>query len=485
VTASGGGAPLPSIRRLGLNTIAQLAGVLGGTLIGFATFVVVTRGLGPSAFGDLVASQIYLLVPIALTDLGLSTTVLREVSVHPERMERAIGVALPLRALVAALALGAAVALSLVMPFSDRARLAIWIGAIGSFFTLLGLALMPVLQAQLRMGAATVANLVGRLLTLGLVIAAIAADRGFTSVVLAYVAGAAATLVLCLVAVSRLVKIRPVVAYGESRALVQGSVTIGLALGLSLSYYRIDTVLVALVRGSREVGLYGAAFKFVELAEYLVSTIGISVFPSFTRMIAERDARIRGAVQRSVEVGLAAGLPLILGMILMPEEIIELMAGEDFVAAADALQLLAPYLGLLVMSGLLVRVLGASHRDRYLLGLAVAVLAVNVTLNLVLLPVYGFEVAAVVSVLSEAIVVAAAAWLVHRSLGFLPASRYVLSIAAAGVVMVLVFLALPGNRYVAGVVAAGAYTAVLVAIPGTVRRAVQSLLPGHRVEARP
>jgi O-antigen/teichoic acid export membrane protein len=169
----------------------------------------------------------------------------------------------------------------------------------------------------------------------------------------------------------------------------------------------------------------------------------------------------------------------------MPEEIIELTAGSEFVVAADALRLLAPYLALLAMSGLLVRVVGASHRDRFLLGLTLVVLTLNVALNLVLLPVYGYEVAALVSVLSEAIVVAGAGWLVWTTLGFLPLSRYILSIAAAGLLMALVFVVLPGNRYVAGVVSVIAYAAMLVAVPGTVRRVVQSLLPGNRAEARP
>jgi O-antigen/teichoic acid export membrane protein len=479
LTAEGGP---PSVRRLGLNTIAQAVGVVGGVVLGFATFLVVTRGLGPSAFGDLAASQVYLLIPVALADLGLSTSVLRDISVHPERTEFALRASLPFRAVVAAIALGAAVALSFVLPFSDGARLAIWVGAIGSLFTLLNLGLLPLLQAQLRMRTATIANLAGRMLTLLLTILAIATGHGFTSVVLAYVAGLVGTFVVDLVAVSRLISLRPIIALRYWWDLGRRSLTIGLALGLSLSYYRIDTVLVALVRGSREVGLYGAAFKFVELAEYLVATIGTSVFPSFTQMIASGDRRIRIAIERSIEVALAVGLPLILVMILMPRQLIELTAGPAYVSAAEALQVLAPYLALLFLSGLLTRVLGASYRDRFLLAVILVVLSLNVALNLLLLPVYGYKVAALISVASEAVVVAAALWLIYRSFGFVPATPYLGVIALAGGVMVAVFVALPGSPYVAAAVAAAAYALVLVAIPGTVRNVLQALLPRNRVE---
>jgi O-antigen/teichoic acid export membrane protein len=407
----------------------------------------------------------------------LSTGVLRKISVQPERTEYALRASMPLRALVAAVALGAAVALSFVMPFSDRARLAVWIGAIGAFVTLLNLGLLPILQAQLRMHIATAASLTGRLLTLLLTILAVATGRGFTAVVLASVAGLIATFAVDLVAVSRLVSLRPVVDVEYWKELGRESTVIGLALGLSLSYYRIDTVLVALVRGSREVGLYGAAFKFVELAEYLVATIGVSIFPSLTRMIAGGDPRLRNAIQRSVEVATAVGLPLVLVMILMPRQIIELTAGPDFVAAAGALRLLAPYLALLFLSGILIRVLGASHRDRLLLVVTVVVLTVNIALNLLLLPIYGYKVAAVTSVVSEAIVVAVAVFVVRRSFGFFPVSRYLAVVALSGAVMVGVFVALPGSRYVAAVVSTVVYTVIVVAMPGTLRDVFRAFLP--------
>jgi hypothetical protein len=105
-----------------------------------------------------------------------------------------------------------------------------------------------------------------------------------------------------------------------------------------------------------------------------------------------------------------------------------------------------------------------------------------VTLNLLLLPVYGYKVAALISVISEAVVVAAAVWLIHKSFGFVPATPYLGVIALAGLVMVAVFVALPGSPYVAAAVAAAAYAGVLIAIPGTVRNVLQALLPRNRVE---
>jgi O-antigen/teichoic acid export membrane protein len=468
------------VRRLGWNTIAQVVGLIGSTILGFATFLVVTRALGPAAFGDLATSQVYLLVPVALADVGLATGVLREISVSPERSEHAIRASLPLRALLSAAAVGLAALLAFVLPLEHRARLAIWLGAIGAYFTLLNLGLLPILQARLRMHVATVANLAGRVLTLVLVIAAVALDRGFTAIVLAYIAGFVATFVVDAVAVSRLVSLRPIVDLAYWRSLLQGSAAIGLATGLFLSYYRLDTVLVALVRGSREVGLYGAAFKFVELAEVFVSTIGVSLFPSFTRLIASGDVRIRRAMQRSFDLVAAVGAPLVVVIMLMPRQILELTAGPEFTSASSVLRLLAPYLALLFLNGVLVRILAAAHQDRLLLVVAVTVLVLNVALNLALLPVYGYKVAALTSLATEIVIVVTSFTVVRRALGFLPSPRYLVVVGAAVAVMVGVFMALRASPWPAAVAASTAYVAVVALLPGTVRDAVAALLPRRR-----
>jgi O-antigen/teichoic acid export membrane protein len=465
------------VRRLGVNTIAQTAGLAGGTLLGFLTFLAVTRGLGPEAFGDLTAATVFLLFPIALADIGLATGVLREISVAPDRTEFVMRASLPLRFLIGVAVLAIALGVSVLLPFTDRAQTAIWLSAIGSLFTLLGLSLQPLFQVRLQMHIPVGANLVGRVLTLGLILAAFAADRGFTSIVLAYVAGSAVSFAIVLAAAARWIALRPLFVTDYWRTLVRGSIAIGVATGLFLSYYRIDTVLVALIRDSRETGLYGAAFKFVEIAEVLVAAIGVSVFPSFARLIAARDPRISGALQRSLDVILAFSTPIIVGILLVADDLVTFTAGEEFAPAATALRLLMPYLALLFVSAILIRIAAALHADRFVLVVAVAVLVVNIALNLALLPRYGYKVAALTSVFSEACAVAALAYVAWRRLAFVPSLRYVWAVGLATAAMVGSYWIIPLSPLLAVSLASIVYGVILVLLPGAARDVVGALVP--------
>lgn len=464
------------VRRLGVNTLAQTAGLVGGTILGFASFVAVTRGLGPQAFGDLTAATVFLLFPIALADVGLATGVLREMSAAPERADYVLRASVPLRFLISVGVLLLALAASLALPFADRAQTAIWIGSIGSFFTLLTLSLQPLFQARLRMHVPVGATLVGRTLTLVLILAAFAAERGFTAVVLAYVVGAAATFVIVLAVAARQVSLRPLIVPDQWAKLLRGSLAIGIATGLFLSYYRIDTVLVALFRDSREVGLYGAAFRFVEFAELLVSAIGVSIFPGFARLIATGDARIGEALQRTFDAVLAVAAPILLALLLVAEELISATAGEEFAEADAALRLLVPYLALLFFTGALIRIVAALHVDRYVLGVAVAVLVLNVALNIALLPRYGYKVAALTSTASEVCVAIALAAVTWRRLAFVPRLNYVWIVGLGAAVMVASYWLLPLPPLVAVALASLAYAAIVVLLPGTARDVVTALV---------
>jgi O-antigen/teichoic acid export membrane protein len=462
--------------RLATNTIVQTLGILGSAAISFFTFVAITRGLGPEAFGDFTAAMVFLFIPVVIADIGFSASVIREISAAPERTERAMRASLPFRAVVSAGTVGLAAVIGVALPLNERTTDALLIGSIGSFLTLMTLALLPVLQAQLRMHWAVAGNMAGRLVTLGVTLGALGLDLGFKSIVWAQVVGIAVTFVIHLVAVSRTVRIRPVIDTDYWRNLVLGSLVIGLAIGLSQIYFRIDTVLLALLTDSEEVGLYGAAYKFIELSQFTAAAVAVSMFPPLANFVATGDSRAMPLVQKSFDVLVVGAVFLAVLMLAFPEDIITYTAGSDYSDAAAALQILAPYVLFGFVNAGLWRVLLARNRDRTLLGMSATVLVINVALNLVLIPEYGYKAAAAVSVVSEALILVPIVVAVHRD-GFLPNLGYTRLVAVAAGAMALVAWLVPGPAVVVGALASAVYAAILLAAPGTINEVARSLLP--------
>lgn len=442
-----------------------------------------TRGLGPGAYGSYVAATSFLFIPIVLSDLGLATTVLRDISAKPESTESVMRRSLPLRAALSTVAVAAMVLLGLVIPFDENTKLAVLIWSVGAWATLMNVAVLPVLQAQLKMHWAVAANVIGRGAALALTLGALAADLGFAGVVWAQVIGVVVTFVVDLAVVGRLVQLRPIIDVPYWKALVRGSLVVGLAIGLGQIFFKVDGVILALVRPAEEVGFYGAAYKFLELSDLIVASIALSVFPSLTHYFATGNPRFRPLVQRTFDVLAAAATPLTLVFLIFPRELVVLTSGSEFEAGADALRLLAVYPLLFFVNFLFWRVLIATGHDRTLLAIATFVLTLNVALNIALLPPYGFRAAAVTAVASEIVSLTISCFVLRRREGFLPDVRYGAVIATAAATMAAVSLLLPTRWAVAMLVGLVAYVIVLAVLPGTIREGIGQIRRELRAEA--
>jgi O-antigen/teichoic acid export membrane protein len=466
--------------RLAANTLVLAAGNFLGSLIAFFTFVAVTRGLGPEVYGHITAATAYLFIPTVLAEAGLSAAILREISGRPERTEPAMRASLPLRTAVGLGFVVGATALGLVLPFDHETKVAIAISSVGAFLTLCSLSLLPVLQSQLKMHWAVAGNLAGRLVALGLTLAVLAAGYGLEGAVTAQVIGIGVTFLVHLAVVARLVSLRPLIDVPYWRSLAATSVVLGLAIALGQIYFRFDALLLAVFRDATEVGLYGAAYKFLELSEFFVAAFGLSMFPPLTRFVATRDERAPALVQKAFDLVIATAAAIAVGLFVFAEDIVLASAGPEFRDSAAALEILAPFVLFSFANGIFWRVLMASERDRILLGISTSVLAFNVALNVVLIPKYGFKAAAATSVVSEAAILVPMIFAVRRE-GLLPRIGYLPVIAAAAAAMGLVGWFVDAPALVAGFLAGATYVAVLLALPGTARSFVfGDLLPALR-----
>jgi O-antigen/teichoic acid export membrane protein len=236
--------------------------------------------------------------------------------------------------------------------------------------------------------------------------------------------------------------------------------------------FRIDTIILALVRSPSEVGYYSAAYRFVELSHSISGAVGISVFPSLNRYAATGDdRRFARLAQRALDVLLAFAAPVALVMAVFGNEILDLTAGRDFEPGGRALVLLAAFVPFGLANHLVWRLLAVAHKDRALVGISGAALFAAILLNALLIPPYGMRAAALVTVAVEVAIVGAGLAVLAREGRPLPSFRYAVPIAVAAALALVPALLVP-QAAVAAVAAVAVYCAVIVALPGTVRELV-------------
>jgi len=432
----GTGAPVSSARRLvAANTAVQIAGKGVTLAIGLASIAIVTRYLGPDDYGRYSLALTYIQLFGVLADVGLFTIVVREISRRPERTERLVGNTIVLRLLLAVAAIAVAALVSLVLPYDRDTRLAILIAGVPLLFGMLNTSFVAVLQARLRMERAVVGDVVGRAVALAALGVVVALDLGFFAVLGTAAAGALATAVVTMLLTRRLVPLRPRIEPRVWRRLLVTALPLGLALAVNELYFRADTLIISLYEPYDQVGQYTLAYRIVELTLVFGTVFLTTTFPLLSQAVDDDEPRARRTITLSTELFVALGAPLVAGGLVLAPAIIELAAGSGFEDAATPLRILLASGALAWVNGVFGYALIAKDRQLSALWLNVSALVFNVVLNLVLVPVYGIVVAAVVTVSSEVLILAGSYVLMRRYFGFFPFPRTLVPALLAAAVM--------------------------------------------------
>jgi O-antigen/teichoic acid export membrane protein len=151
-------------------------------------------------------------------------------------------------------------------------------------------------------------------------------------------------------------------------------------------YAKVDVSLLAVLSNDTEVGWYGTASNLAGLAFLLSPLVSWVLLPLLSRAAARSEEELFALARRSIEVILLAVLPLSLFMGLGADLWIPLLFGRAFEPATLSLRLLAPifvftYLAMISATCLLLR-----ERAWTVAGIQLAGLALNPTLNLLLVP---------------------------------------------------------------------------------------------------
>ena len=200
-------------------------------------------------------------------------------------------------------------------------------------------------------------------------------------------------------------KLRPRVSLRNIRATLASSYQYGLSGILGQLYYKTDVVMLTIIAGPREAGIYAAAFKLVELV-HKVAILSVRVFaPAVFK--ASRDSQKTFQTLASLMTRSLAVAGLLSGVItfIMAEELILFMFGENFAASVPVLRVLAGVMGTICMMVALQLLLSSIdlHFQR-VASLGVA-LATQIAANAILIPKFGAQGAAAATLFSGVLLI--------------------------------------------------------------------------------
>lgn len=202
----------------------------------------------------------------------------------------------------------------------------------------------------------------------------------------------------------------------QPRALLRESWPLFVNQLLAGLFFKVDGLLLPGLAGERAAGSYAAAYKVVDGVGVISSSFTLALFPRLARQAVDQREALSRAYRLSLRVLVQVSVPLAAGISLLAEPIVALLGGRDYLPeGALALTLLIWFLPLSFCNGLTQYVLIAVGRQRFLTPVFLGAFAFNLAANVVLVPRYGLVGAALVTVLSELVLLVPFRWAASQS----------------------------------------------------------------------
>ncbi len=437
-------------------------GEIASRLFAFVASVYLARTLGASVYGVVAAATTVMLYLAFVADCGMDMLGVREVAQHPDALPTTLPPILGARLLVAVALIAITVPAALVwLPRPDGPVLAMYsvtliTVALGTRWVHLGLE-----QAA----NASWARVMNEVTAAACVLLFVHTPSDLLRVPMAQVIGetlGAIFLFRTLPAAVRKfrVELRP----GVITPLLRRSWTVVLHGLLGLAIFNSDFLFLRTMQGSEAVGYYAAAYTLISFSQNLGVAYTMSLIPSITRVRNDATAA-RALFDGAMAQVMAGGLPVAIGGVLVAGPLVALIYGAGYTASVRPLQLLLLVIPVALLRNVAQGVLLANERPDLMLRTAAWAAGANVVLNVVLIPRWGMEGAAVATLVTEAArTVLALRYAALLGLPMTPLRRFVRIAVAASVMGACVYFVADRSVFISIPVGVAGYVGALLAV---------------------
>lgn len=158
-----------------------------------------------------------------------------------------------------------------------------------------------------------------------------------------------------------------------------------------------DTIIIGRYLTADDVGIYKVAFRIATITSLTLTSILISVAPKIAELYSKGDIKKMASVtQHATKIIFWTSVPVLIVFILLPQLILSIY-GKEFEAGAMVLVLLSIGQFVNAATGPVSNVLNMTGKQKINRNVVLFSTVITITLNFILIPVYGINAAAAVN----------------------------------------------------------------------------------------
>lgn len=385
------------------NTFYQTLTRIVTSGIGFLITIIIARNFGVLGFGEFTKVTAFVALFFLITDFGLNAIYLKENDEKPHFKDLFY-----LRIILSLVLIVLANLIVLILPynkdsdfgFSDQTKLGVFIFSFSILFQGILYSSSAIFQKKIKYNFLLISSGIGSFLTLILVFIDAYFLKSVLNIYLAFIFGAGVTALISIFLAGS--KITPLsLNLKFTKSLFKEALPIGLMLIFNLIYFRIDIFLLSIFRSTTDVGIYGLSYKFFDFLIALPLFLSNSIYPVLIGKREDKNAFFQ-IVKKYFIFSLAFSVFLIF-IFWFTSPLFSLIK-KDFIASVLPFRILLLSLPLFFTTSILQWTLIAQGKQKFLMYVYLFCAILNICLNIIFIPNFGYIASAIITGVSELIV---------------------------------------------------------------------------------
>lgn len=404
--------------KVAVNTVIQVVTKVVTTGLSLIVIALTTRYLGRYGFGQYTTAITFVTFFSIAADLGLTLVTTQLISRPGANISRVMSNLFTFRVISGFCIIGLAPLIVLLSPYDQVVKQGVGIAAIAFYFVLLSQIFVSLFQKELRTDKIAIAEVISRILVLVLTIWAIASDFGVIGLLWTITIGNVVSFLLHFIYAHKYAHISFVYDKSIWKDIIQRSWPLIITIVLNLVYLKADILILSLFKSQADVGLYGAAYRVIDVLVTIPFMIGGTVLPIFAYRWQSKDRESYQRIwQRVFDVSAIMAWPLVIGGFILANPIMNLVSGPGFAPTGSILKILIIAVGFIFFSCFFSYTMISFDQQRKLIIAYLLTALTSLLLYFIFIPKFSYYAAAWITVYSEVLISILAWWIVRRSSG--------------------------------------------------------------------
>jgi O-antigen/teichoic acid export membrane protein len=378
---------MTKISNIAKNTSYLTSALILQKIISFTYFTLLARYIGPANLGKYYLAISFTTIFAIFIDLGLANVLTREIAKNPDKAPRWLGNVLSIKLPLAIISLAAVFILINVLDYDLLTRQLVYISAISMVLDSFTATFFSVIRGFHNLKYESISSIIFQLIVLTAGYGALLLGGGLIPAMGALALASTYNFTYSWLIITRRLKIAVRAMY--DKLLIKEILIISWPFAVYAIFQRLytylDSVLLSLLAGDEQVGLYQVAFKIIFALQFLPMAFTASLYPAMSAYWQTNREQLAISFKRAINYLIIISLPIVIGALVLADKIV-LLFKEGYSDAALPLRLSIISLFFIFINFPIGSLLNACDAQRKNTRNMVIVTVVSIILNILLIP---------------------------------------------------------------------------------------------------